>query len=173
MAQRIQTLCDEHLSRGEEVDGTPLAFGLGPGGTKLTTYEADLCEVCAKELQDTLARFMELGRKVAGPRKSPTAARAAAPQTPALPAPELADLSKEEAAKQRAVTTGGCPLCDYIAQGSSPSSLRRHIKEVHETTLEGAVGLPTPYQCSDCGQSFSRPQGLALHKTRIHGVGAE
>ena len=176
MAQRIQVLCDFHMEKDEEVEGSPLTFGLAQGGSKMSTYEVDLCEVCSKELVDLLAQVSTVGRQVPGPkRKSP--AKASAPKSPAVASPTAGpepahdvDLSAQEAAKVRALSTGRCPLCDYVAAGakSAHTSVRRHLKEVHGTTLDAALGLPTPYACTDCDMAFGKPQGLALHRKRMH-----
>lgn len=170
MAQRIQVLCDMHLDREEEVDGQPITFGMGQNPNKLTTYEVDLCEVCSKELVDMLTQFAELGRQVTGPKR--TAAKAApAPRQQALMPP--LDSATPEAAKEVALMAGACPLCTYVTKaGAGPKSvagsLRRHLLETHEQSLEAAVGLPTPFVCPECERAFSRAQGLALHQRRTH-----
>jgi hypothetical protein len=83
------------------------------------------------------------------------------------------DPGSPEAAKEVALSSGACPLCTYVTNaGAGPKSvagsLRRHLLETHEQSLEAAVGLPVPFVCPECERAFSRPQGLALHQRRTH-----
>lgn len=70
MAQKIATICDRHLeTTGEEVPAVSWSVGIAPtiaGDTR--PVDIDLCDECAKDLDDVIAMVTAYGRSTK-PRK--------------------------------------------------------------------------------------------------------
>lgn len=158
----VMTWCDVCLAEDVQEDATELPPLLIPElGTKPRTMA--LCEVHLKEVYEPLVSLLrEHGQMVdadgnhTGPRgKYKKAGKSTA--APAASSPAAAD-------------EDGCPVdgCDYVAPNRS--SLRSHVRRRHDVTLSELLGEEQPYECPECGLKSSRPQGLAAHRRKVHGV---
>lgn len=143
MSQRIVTECDECADAGEtRTAQTVVVRALGH------EVEVDLCEMHTKPLADMVERLAMLGRPVG---------------------------NHNGEAK--------CPRCGRTF--STAQALGRHTKKRHGETVREARAAtvatvePEPAvvatvvgsePCPECGQTFARPQGLAVHRFRKHGV---
>jgi len=65
MSQRIMTFCDVHGARDEDVPGRPFHVAVGVDGPApaSATVIVDLCDVCAKPLEDLFVELREVGRE--------------------------------------------------------------------------------------------------------------
>lgn len=152
MAQRIETYCDKHLAKGEDVPGATWRIAVQVPGGKLASFDVDACADCASDFVDLASYLNEHGRPV-GKR-----ANAASDETPE--------------------SERTCPVCGFVSK--SRPAMMTHVRASHDTTV-GAVqranGAPTTdapedataYPCPDCGRGFATPQGLGSHRARSHG----
>lgn len=158
MAQRIQTLCDQHLARDEEVDGMTYALSLRMPAGREQSYEVDLCDVCAKaivELRDWLA---DAGRKSGQPAMV-RSSRAKADAPGAASAAVVAAAGASNASK--------CPLCDFTTSQTKPRhAVNKHMREQHDTSLDEVSGVPLPFKCDKCSAAFKTAPALGTHIAR-------
>jgi hypothetical protein len=149
----VKTWCDPCLAEDVNEEGTELAPILLPelGGTKPRVVA--VCEVHRKELYQPLLDLLAEHGQMVDEDGNPTGPRGSY--------------------KKRANSTQGpltCPAegCDH----SSPnrSALSSHVRNMHDTTLSVLQGEETPYECPECGLKSARPQGIAAHRRKVHGV---
>lgn len=153
MAQRIQTVCDVHLDRGEDVDAQTWEVLIRKLGTRTQAREVDLCSDCSTPLEAVAAFAAEHGRTVS---QSPAKARASVtPANSVTPRP----------GGNGQVT---CPVEGCGAVLASSGNLARHTRNVHNLS---AVPRPADqvYPCPDCDRTFTRAQGLGAHRYQAHG----
>ena len=77
------------------------------------------------------------------------------------PVPASSDGSSIEA---RTCPTG----CGYVS--ASQGGLTDHAKRQHGKSLPELRGAPLAYNCPECEDRFTSPQGLGAHRKAIHGV---
>jgi uncharacterized C2H2 Zn-finger protein len=123
---------------------------MAPGG-RLTTYDVDACQDCAKPFMELAQYLEELGRPVDGGK--------------ARKAPSVVDESTPEADRT-------CPACGFVSVNRT--AMRTHLRAKHGQTLARA-GQPdqrerTDLTCPECSDVFGSPQGLGAHRSRAHGV---
>lgn len=154
MAQRIQTVCDVHAERGEDVAATTWEVLARKAGSRVQVREVDLCDECAQVLTSVAAFAAENGRTVQQPTPKPRPAVSAAART---------------------VTTSdgkvSCPLDDCGSVVNS-TNLARHVRKVHGLELADVGGrqdLPAEHPCPDCDRTFTRAQALGAHRYQAHG----
>lgn len=159
MAQRLITLCDAHIERGDDSHGG-LQWEVtitAPGG-KPASYVIDLCADDAKPLADLAEFLADVGRKADTQQPRRTAAKSGGPARQTVTA--------SAADAPRPCPVEGCP-----AVPSTETSLRSHLRQHHDgLTLAEALGEPLPYQCPECERRFSMPQGMGAHRKSVHGV---
>lgn len=163
MAQRIQTVCDVHAERGEDVDAETWEVLARKAGTRTQVREVDLCEECSSALAAVAAFAAENGRTVPQSRAKALSAVAARQSMPP------SSTSSPSASGERPMAS--CPVegCGSVVQGNN---LARHVRQLHGLTPE-AAGLGAPadavHQCPDCDRTFTRAQGLGAHRYQAHG----
>jgi hypothetical protein len=149
----VRTWCDPCLAEDRQEDGVELAPLLLPelGGTKARVVA--LCEVHRKELYQPLLDLLEEHGQMVDEEGNPSGPRGAYKKR-ALASPEALS----------------CPAegCDHISPNRS--ALSSHVRNMHGTTLSALNGEPTPYECPECGLKSARPQGIAAHRRKVHGV---
>ena len=159
MAQVITTLCDECLSRGEEVPGAPHGVTVEVPGAKGAAYVLDACEVHAKPVREMLAMLAEHGRRADRKTPLPRTVGAAVPGKPdqATPGP-----------------TSGAHVCPVEGCGHTTPALggiRSHVQQKHGMTLSearGENGSPCP---AGCGRMLGAAQGVMAHlRSPAHGM---
>src|SRR6185312_6167064 len=136
MAQRIQTVCDVHAERGEDVDASSWEVLVRKAGSRSALREVDLCSECAQVLESVAAFAAENGRTVQQPTPKARAAvtPAASSVTPAKPA------------------KGGMASCPVEGCGSvvQASNLGRHVRNVHGLSAVPDADAAAVYPCPDC-----------------------
>jgi uncharacterized C2H2 Zn-finger protein len=148
MAQQIVTLCDVHLADDIEEPGRPWSVTIQQPGGKPTSYTLDVCEEHGKPLAELVGFLRELGRPVAATVGSP-----------------------EDGAT--------CPTCGKELKNRG--TLSTHVRQQHGTTLTELTGgaprassadpgASSDYVCPECGDTFSSPQGIGVHRSKKHGV---
>jgi hypothetical protein len=175
MAQRIVVDCDVHGARDETVEGTSYDLVVRRSGEAFMFLTVDLCESCAKPLADIWVELAEVGRafderdaaELGSAVGSPTKRKRTTSLGKAVTSPSAAHAAPTDE------LASPCPGddCDYV--GPNLSSLRSHVRAVHDMTLAELQGEPTPFECPDCDRAFNRPQSLAVHRSRMHGYRAE
>jgi hypothetical protein len=167
MAQRIQTLCDEHGTRQEDVDGTTWTIQVTPPGGKPQAWDVDLCDDCGKPLHMALEHLSEIGRKAGKPpafvSPRPVPSRA---DDGGAPAPTRGQWA--------GVGDVACPICG--TRPASNTALRNHLREHHQTSYASAFNLSeedAPHTCPDCGLRFEVGQALGAHRRAAHDVVSE
>lgn len=139
--------CDHHLvAKDERVPGEEWTLSLTPPGERVATFVLDACGECAQPFRDLLAHLIEEGRPMKGTRRPV-----------ARSAPEATSASGTEYA---------CPSCGHVVQ--TRQAIMRHVRSVHGVTLAELEGMPAPHACADCDRTFTTPQGLGVHRKRIH-----
>lgn len=144
MSQRIAIDCDIHLLRDETVPGQPLDVAIRVPGGAFRAFTIDVCEACAKPLQDVFAEVAEAGRPFDG-----DLAKAIGSQKTAGRKPNPGDHV--------------CPHCGRTY--ATRESLGTHLRGQHNSGLTQEFGMnprPDDKECPECGQKFT-PQGLASH----------
>ena len=159
MAQRIQTVCDVHAERGEDVDATTWEVLARKAGSRVQVREVDLCDECAQVLTSVAAFAAENGRTV----------QQATPKVrPAVPAPTRTVAASTDTTAKGKVS---CPLDDCGSVVNS-TNLARHVRKVHGLELADVGGrqdLPAEHPCPDCDRTFTRAQALGAHRYQAHG----
>ena len=142
MSQRIAIDCDVHGQRDEQADGVQYDVGLrGPGG-QFQWLTVDLCDVCAKPLEDVIAELIEVGRPFDGKTPKPVGQRRGRPPI-------------EESEENRT-----CPECGFVS--TSRKAMTTHLRQTHNKSTGGK------FKCEHCGEGFKAPQGLAAHTRLTH-----
>lgn len=149
MAQAIVVWCDQHLERNEHVPGETWHLSVRAPHGRVTTYEIDACEECAKPFTELVVFLSELGRT------SDARGKPLATLDPAV----LADSRGSAGALP-------CPSCGRMSPNRN--ALRSHVRTNHGTTLDALEGNPTPHTCPACDFASSRRQGLVLHVRKSH-----
>lgn len=148
MAQRIQTLCDQHLARDEEVDGLTYSLTLRMPGSREQSFDVDLCDVCAKSLVELREWLAEQGRKSGTTTPLTRANRPVLPATPDSTDPK-------------------CPLCDFVTtQVDVRAAVNKHMRSAHDSSLDEAAGVALPYVCDKCDRGFSTKAALGAHRAK-------
>jgi uncharacterized C2H2 Zn-finger protein len=151
MAQRIITLCDQHLVDGEEVEGTTYTVAIGGPGIKPQTYATDACPGHATILTDLAQWLREHGQAVEAPAKRGRPKGSA-------PAPQPVQAAPAAAGEHV------CPQCGHVA--ANRQALGAHGRRAHGVTVGQLLGEPADLVCPECGQAFSTPQGLGVHRAK-------
>lgn len=158
MAREVQVLawCDVHMAEDQRVPMVATHTVALDGGAPRTL---DLCEEHEAALWKPFADVAALGAKAeangapkavqAGPRALGGIRRAS---------PRTVTANKSDA------NTRVCLLCSATLEG----------RNIHDRHLVQAHGLPKVMAlygdaCPFCGETFSTPQGLAIHGTNSHG----
>lgn len=157
----LRTWCDICLNEDDlQEEGVELAPLHLPelGGNKRRVLA--LCEVHRKGIYQPLLEALEEHGQMVDEDGNPTGPRGPYKK-------------KQGGAQAQANATQGsltCPAegCDHISPNRS--ALSSHVRNMHDTTLSVLQGLDTPYQCPECGLKSSRPQGIAAHRRKVHGV---
>jgi hypothetical protein len=176
MAQKIVTLCDVHARNDEDHEGAGWTVTLlGPGDSRPTTWEIDLCEDDGKTLRDLGVMLDAVGRVTEGPRrKVATAARKAArAASPAVTAPDHRPEAHRPVEAPRTAEGYPCPMAGCGKVPTSRSGLATHLRGFHDgMTIAKATGQPEPYACPEpgCGFTSARAQGLGAHRRAAHGT---
>ncbi len=147
MAQRIVTLCDLCATEGQDVAGDTWRTAINPPGSKFRIRDIDLCPEHGAAFAELAAFVADLGRPVAADGTT-----VAVPET-AAPGDRLR-----------------CPSCD--ATSKNLGSLRSHVRRTHGMTLSQASGESGEFVCPECSDDFDTPQGLGVHRYRMHDVAA-
>jgi hypothetical protein len=164
MAQRIQTVCDVHLERGEDVEASTWEVLARKAGTRTQSREVDLCDECAQVLATVAAFAAEHGRTQQMVGKTRPAVTPAAPRAAVTPVAAATDKGGKPVAS--------CPVegCGSVVQ---LSNLGRHVRQVHGLELgDVATAEAQPaavHECPDCERAFTRPQALGAHRYQVHG----
>jgi hypothetical protein len=147
----INTWCDNHLKRHEErVPGEEVIVALGELGIHKQLTLA-LCEPCRKEFYEPLRELLwQYGQRVGAGDEPVTQ-----PSKRVRPAPE---------------EWLDCPAPGCNHRSPNKNALGSHVRSMHDTTLAELLGAPTPFKCPDCDRAFTAPQGLGVHRQRVHGV---
>jgi len=151
----LKTWCDPCLDNERHVEGTELAPLLLPELPGRQAVTLALCEVCRKEIYDPLVEALrEYGQHVdehgnpSGPRgKYKKAGSDGEPLT--------------------------CPAAGCGHQSPNRPALASHARGQHDATLGELEGLETPFECPECERRFTRKQGMAAHRARVHSVPGE
>ena len=117
MAQVIRTLCDVHLAEDVEVEGQTWEVLVRKAGSRVQQREVDLCDECAKVLEQVAAFAADKGRTV------PTANRAPAARPKATPSPDVSTSGS------KADAVHPCPDCDRTF--TRPQALGAHRYQAH------------------------------------------
>lgn len=164
MAQRIQTLCDEHQTRQEDLDGETWTIQVVPPHGKAQAYDVDLCTDCGKPLAMALEHLAEIGRKAGKPPALVTA----------RPVPARADDGGAPAPTRgqwAGVGDVACPICG--TRPASDNAMRSHLRNHHQTSYASAFNLSeeaAPHTCPECGLRYEIPQALGAHRKQAHAV---
>jgi uncharacterized C2H2 Zn-finger protein len=151
VAKQIVAWCDKHLAQDEQVPAGTVQVALDGGDP----VELDLCDPCAKEVLD--------------------------------PVRALVDEYGQPTADQGGST--GDPVYHCYARGCDKTfahgrNLQKHLERIHGFVLPDAAlgtevvqvatdaeGKPV-YPCPECGREFRKPQGVAAHRSHVHGYEA-
>lgn len=148
----VRTWCDPCLAEDVQEDGVELAPLLLPelGGTKPRVVA--LCEVHRKELYQPLLDLLEEHGQMVDEEGNPSGPRGKYTRAKDVPNPL------------------GCPAEGCSHESPNRSALSSHVRNMHDTTLSVLLGEETPYECPECGLKSARPQGIAAHRRKVHGV---
>jgi hypothetical protein len=169
-----RTWCDWHLMEKDQHEpGATWTIQVAEPGAKPQHRTIDLCEPCSDTwlapMLDVLkhSRAVKPGQQPAAPKKTP------APTPPGVPAGrELAGPAPRPEPEPGMLA---CPLCDFVTEehrdtDTRPSQgrvrLGGHGRRAHDTTLGALLGDPEPFTCPECGDTFSTPQGLGVHRSK-------
>lgn len=143
MATQVLTrvLCDFCMADDKEVDGRRLSIALDG-----TEYQLDVCESHAVPLDALAATLAEHAVKVGKHKPNGTTPR-------------------DDVRVPEKVT---CPDPDCGRSFANRASLGDHARRVHAMTVGELEGKPLSYACDVCPRAFTSPQGLAVHKARVH-----
>ena len=133
-----RTLCDFCMADDRATDGAE-TLSVSLNGS---TWEIDVCAEHRKPLDDLGETLSAHGRKI--PRTGATKAT--------KPSAQPGDHR--------------CPVCGKLY--TYRSSLTSHVRDVHGQTIGEAEGVPLDYPCDQCERAFSTPQGVAVHRNRVH-----
>lgn len=150
MAKQIVAWCDVHLAQDVQTPGSPMRVALGDAAP----LELDMCDDCVKELVEPLRLLV---------------AEHGQPLADAEPSDNLLH----------------CPMPGCRKVFTHGRNLQKHMERVHDTTLPDSVlgdalvvqsttddSGETIYPCPECDRTFKRPQGVAAHRSHVHGYAA-
>lgn len=165
MAQRIQTVCDVHAERGEDVEAESWEVLVRKAGSRTQTREVDLCTECASALE-AVARFVADTGRVVPQTRTKAITKVAASSTVPTSSPTPRKPRKAGRPVKAGTAMASCPVegCGSVV---TTQNLSRHLRQVHGIT--NAAGVEQPYPCPDCDRTFARAQGLGAHRYRAHG----
>lgn len=153
----VRTWCDPCLANDVQEEGTELPPLTLPGLTGNKRRVLALCDVHRKEVYQPLLELLEEHGQMVDDEGNPSG-----PRGP----------YKTRGASQGNSTQGSltCPAegCDHTSPNRS--ALSSHVRNMHDTTLSVLQGLDTPFECPECGLKSARPQGIAAHRRKVHGI---
>lgn len=165
MAKEIAVLVSCDVCSARRQDGADIQEDV-PVKVGKQEREVDLCAACRAQLNEHFEVYLQAGRKPNGLAAAPTGTVRYSEY----------DLTK-------------CPVPDCGSTYADSKGLRRHLKEQHNLGLREALlaypdttrkgpdyvepepDMPCP-ECAASGEprSFHKAQGLAAHRSRVHGV---
>lgn len=167
MAKEIAVLVSCDVCSAKRQDGANIQEDV-PVKVGKQEREVDLCAECRAQLDEHFEVYLQAGRK-------PNSLNGASAPAGSVKYSEF-DLTK-------------CPVPDCGAAYADSKGTRRHLREQHSLGLREALlafpdatrkgpdfvepepDMPCP-ECADGGtpRSFHKAQGLAAHRSRVHGV---
>lgn len=151
MAKQIVAWCDKHLAQDEQVPASTVQVSLDGGNL----VELDLCDPCDKEVLEPVRLLVEEFGQPTTEDGSPIGASGEA---------------------HYHCYARGCDKT--FAHGRN---LQKHLDRIHGFTLpdsalgtevvqvkQDAEGKPV-YPCPECDREFRKPQGVAAHRSHVHG----